>query len=262
MRYGINIPPFTDVEVVLELGRLAEDSGWDAVFLWDHVQWIPSFELPVHDPWALLSALAVQTRRVLLGTAVTPLARRRPQVVAKQVLTLDHLSGGRAILGVGLGEPPEADFEDFGDDGDSRIRAERLDESLAILDRLLRGEPVNHTGRHLRAKGHLYPGPVQRPRPTIFVAGVLPHRRPIARALHWDGFFPIGDADLPRAAELADFLAGTDRPDGWELLAANNGIDTPNDFAAAGATWLIDGTWPVDDWVDELRDRITAGPPA
>lgn len=163
---------------------------------------------------------------------------------------------------VGLGEPPEADFEDFGDDGDSRVRADRLDESLAILDRLLRGEPVNHTGRHLLAKGHLRPCPVQRPRPPIFVAGVLPHRRPLARALRWDGFFPIGGADLPRASALADFLAGADRPSGWELSVANNGVDTPSDFAAAGATWLIDGTWPVDDWVDELRDRIAAGPPA
>ncbi len=118
MRFAVSIPPFTDPNVMVELAVDAEAAGWDGVFVWDHLQWDTHRRLDVHDPWALLAAMAVRTERVVLGTAVTPLARRRPWVLAKQVVTLDHLSGGRAVLGIGLGEPADADFAAFGDEPD------------------------------------------------------------------------------------------------------------------------------------------------
>ena len=76
------------------------------------------------DPWTLLAAIAVSTERIRLGTMVTPLPRRRPWQVVRQIVTLDHLSGGRATLGVGLGFPPKEEFELFGESGDARVRAD------------------------------------------------------------------------------------------------------------------------------------------
>ena len=261
MRFAVNIPPFTDARTIVELGVAAEEAGWDAVFVWDHLQWRPDADLDVHDPWAILAALAVRTERVILGTCVTPVARRRPQVLAKQLVTLDHLSSGRSVLGVGLGEPPDADFSDFGDEPGAQLRAARLDEGLAVIDGLIRGGRVDHDGEHFRAHARMRPLPVQRPRPPIFVGGVAPHRRPLARALRWDGFFPIGSEDLLRPDEIGEFLDGTERPAGWDLYATLTPGHDPEEFAAVGVTWLVEGAWPVEGWVSELRGRIVDGPP-
>ena len=131
MRFGLSVPPFTDPAEVVRLASRAEASGWDGFFLWDHLQW--DGVVDAHDPWVLLGAIARETERLRLGTMVTPLSRRRPQVVAKHVTTLDHLSGGRAVLGVGLGDPPDLDFSDFGDEASYRVRAEITDEALTVL---------------------------------------------------------------------------------------------------------------------------------
>src|SRR3954452_7904750 len=218
MRFGVSLPPFTDPKKLVELAVVAEASGWDAVFLWDHLRWDVHLELDVHDPWAVLSAMAVRTERVRLGAGGTPLSRRRPHVLAKQLVTLDHLSDGRAMLGAGLGEPPDADFADFGDEDDPRTRAAMLDEGLAVLDRLVRGERVDHDGAHLHVHAEIRPPAVQRPRPPIFVAGVTPHRRPLQRALRWDGYFPISSTALLTPDDVAAQLAGVERPDDWELF--------------------------------------------
>lgn len=262
MRFAINIPPFADADALVEMAVEAEQAGWDTVMVWDHLQWIASLELDVHDPWALLSAMAVRTEQVRLGTCVTPLSRRRPQVVAKQLVTLDHLSGGRALLGAGLGEPPDSDFADFGDDPDPRVRAERLDEALDIVAGLVSGELVVHGGQHFQVRAHLRPAAVQRPRPPILVAGIAPHRRPLERALRWDGFLPIGAEGPLSPAEVMAYLDGVDRPDGWELLVARHPDHPVADYAEVGVTCLVEGTWPMGDWVDEFRSRIAAGPPS
>jgi len=104
MRYGIclsNLGTFSDPRVPVELGLAAEAHGWDGVFIWDHLAFV--WGSPAADPWTVLAAIAASTKRVRLGPAVTPVARRRPQVVAHQVATLDNLSGGRVTFGAGLG---------------------------------------------------------------------------------------------------------------------------------------------------------------
>lgn len=261
MRYAVNIPPFTDPVAILDMAGAAEDAGWDAVLLWDHLRWVAALGLDVHDPWSLLSAIAVRTQRIRLGTCVTPVSRRRPHVLAKQLITLDHLSHGRAMLGVGLGEPPDSDFADLGDDADPRVRASRLDEGLAVIDGLLRGERVEHDGPHFHIHADLRPTSVQRPRPPIFVAGVAPHRRPLERALRWDGFFPIGPNELLSPDAVAEYLEGVERPDQWDLFASLTPGYAPSQFAAVGVTWLVEGAWPTGNWVEELSARIVAGPP-
>ena len=112
MKYGVNLPNFgyfSDPNCVVEIAKEAENAGWDGFFLWDHINGDPPFA----DPWVLLSAIAANTEKMNIGPIITPLPRRRPWVVARQAVTLDHLSLGRLILGVGLGNPPDSDFEAF-----------------------------------------------------------------------------------------------------------------------------------------------------
>lgn len=260
MRHAVSIPPFTDPSTIVDMAVEAERAGWDAVLVWDHLRWIVALDLDVHDPWSLLAAIAARTSTIKLGTCVTPLSRRRPHVVAKQLVTLDHLSGGRAMLGVGLGEPPDADFDDLGDDSDPLTRAARLDEGLAILDGLVSGRRVDHDGEHFRVHAEFKPASVQRPRPPIFVAGIAYNRRPLRRALRWDGFFPLGHDDLLQPADIDRYLDGVDRPAGWDLFAARTVGGTASEFEAVGVTWLVEGAWPTGDWVRDLSRRISEGP--
>lgn len=258
MRYLLSVPPFTDAARVVRWGVAAEAAGWDGVFLWDHLRWRESVDPPVHDPWVLLGAIAAQTDRVLLGTLVTPLSRRRPAVLAKQLLTLDHLSGGRAVLGVGLGEPPDRDFSDWGDEADPRVRARMLDEHLAVLDGLLRGERVDHDGDHYAVHAQVRPGPVTRPRPPVWVAGVVPNRRPLARARRWEGVVPIGEDLTPDA--LRGYLGG-DVPAGWEVVASPSGPADPAAWADAGATWLVTSADPSEPgWEEPFEEVVSRGP--
>jgi alkanesulfonate monooxygenase SsuD/methylene tetrahydromethanopterin reductase-like flavin-dependent oxidoreductase (luciferase family) len=259
VRYAVNIPPFTDPGTVVKLARDAESAGWDAVFLWDHLQWSTKIKPDVHDPWVLLGAIAQATERVRLGTLVTPLSRRRVHIVAKHLLTLDHLSAGRVTFGVGLGEPAVADFSAFGDEPDAKTRAAMLDEGLAVLDQLLRGVEVDHEGAHVTAHGQLRPGPVQLPRPPIWVAGVVPNQRPLRRARAWDGVVPIGRGERLTPDELSVYLGG-DAPPGWDVVSSWGGGIPAREYAEAGATWLVESIWPLDDWVRELRARIRRGP--
>src|SRR5688572_30822646 len=118
MKYGISIPNFgsyADVRAVAEMAREAEEVGWDGLFYWDHLVGDDVLGPVRIDPWVALGAIAIRTERIRIGTMVTPVARRRPWKLARETVTLDHLSGGRVTLGVGLGFPPE-EFSTFGED--------------------------------------------------------------------------------------------------------------------------------------------------
>jgi alkanesulfonate monooxygenase SsuD/methylene tetrahydromethanopterin reductase-like flavin-dependent oxidoreductase (luciferase family) len=257
MRFGLSVPPFTDPADVLALARTAESNGWDGFFLWDHLRWDDAVD--AHDPWVLLGALAQETARMRLGTMVTPLSRRRPQLVAKHLTTLDHLSGGRATLGVGLGDPPDLDFSDFGDEASYRVRAAITDEALSIVAGLLGEGRVSFHGEHFDVEASVRPRPVQRPRIPIWVAGRAPYTRPLARARRWDGFVPISQDFLSPDA-LAAYVGELPHAD-WDLVVQWAPGYTADAFAAAGATWLIRSVWPHEDgWLDELRDLAGSAP--
>jgi alkanesulfonate monooxygenase SsuD/methylene tetrahydromethanopterin reductase-like flavin-dependent oxidoreductase (luciferase family) len=172
MRYGIvtaNLGEYSDPRVAVDLARVAEAAGWEAFFVWDHLGFVRG--VPSGDPWVILSAVAASTTRLKLGFAVTPLARRRPQVVANALTSLDLLSDGRVVFGAGLGGVPE-EFTAFGEPGDAKKRATMLDEGLTILDGLLSGETVTHRGQHYAVEGvSLVPRPLQRPRIPIWIGG-------------------------------------------------------------------------------------------
>jgi alkanesulfonate monooxygenase SsuD/methylene tetrahydromethanopterin reductase-like flavin-dependent oxidoreductase (luciferase family) len=227
-RRAIFVAPFeglSEPRLVADLAVLAELRGWDGFFVWDHINnagAVPG-TIATHDPWIALAAIAAATERIRIGPMITPLPRRRPWKVAREAVTLDHLSGGRLILGVGLGFPPEAEFEAFGEETDPRVRAEKLDEALAIITGLWTGEPVSFEGQHYRVRDvRFLPRPVQEPRIPIWVAGMWPTRRPFRRAARFDGAAPI-HADLSplTPAEVADICA---------YVAAHRDGDAPFDL--------------------------------
>jgi alkanesulfonate monooxygenase SsuD/methylene tetrahydromethanopterin reductase-like flavin-dependent oxidoreductase (luciferase family) len=257
MRFALSVPPFTDPATVVALARRAEAHAWDGFFLWDHLRF--ELDVDVHDAWVLLGAIASQTGRIRIGTMITPLSRRRPWVVAKHLTTLDHLSGGRVTLGVGLGEPPRRDFADFGDEASPSGRAARLDEGLSVLAGLLGDGSVSFHGAHYSVEAGIRPLPVQRPRIPVWVAGVAPHTRPLERARRWDGFVPIAD-DFLTPDQLASYV-GPHPHDDWDLVAQWPDGTSPDEYAAAGATWLVRSVWPEEaGWRDELEALVSAPP--
>ena len=285
MRFSINIPnfgDFADARTVAVVAAAAEQAGWEALFVWDHVLH-RRHRRPFGDPWMLLTAAALATSRIRLGTLVTPVARRRPQQLARQVATLDAISGGRVIFGAGLGGPIEDEFGSFGETTDPVVLAERLDEGLDLLRRYWSGEPVNHQGRHYQVRDvTLLPATVQRPRPPVWVAGFWPHRRPMRRAARWDGAVPLFTAathgHAPPVDQVRDLVAyvhqhRADRQDSpFEIVV---GGVSPGDPAKdhdlieplidAGATWWDERQLQRSDELDQLAPvlrRVEQGPPA
>ena len=288
MHFSINIPnfgDFADARTVATVAAAAEEAGWDALFVWDHVVHDKRQRRgqPFGDPWMLLTAAALATSRLRLGTLVTPVARRRPEQLARQVATLDALSGGRVIFSAGLGGPIEDEFASFGDTTDPLILAERLDEGLDLLRRYWSGEPVNHSGRHYQVRDvTLLPAPVQRPHPPVWIGGFWPHRRPIRRAVRWDGVVPLfltaRHGHAPSLDEVRDLVGyvhqlragGPDDPFEVVLGGASPGDrgearDLVGPLADAGATWWDERQLQTSDDVHRLAPvlrRIHQGPPS
>ena len=198
IRFGLYLPNFglaIEPRFVAELAGEAEAAGWDGLFLWDHIHSSSKSAkpAPMVDPWVSLAAAAMVTERIRLGTTVTPVARRRPWKLARETASLDHLSQGRLTLSVGLGYPPETEFENFGELSAAGLRAQKLDEGLAILAGLWSGKPFSFSGKYYRLKKALFlPASFQKPRIPVWVGGVWPNPGPFIRAARWDGSFPAG----------------------------------------------------------------------
>ena len=162
MKYALNFPNFGDYSNPRELAELAldaEKAGWDGFFLWDHMtsssRLTSSSNIPFVDPWVALSAIAMKTESISIGTWITPLPRRRPWKVARETVSIDHLSNGRLILGVGLGAP-DFEFIAYGEEVDPGIRAQKLDEGLKIIDELREKFPDNLKVLNNKVYFHLY----------------------------------------------------------------------------------------------------------
>jgi alkanesulfonate monooxygenase SsuD/methylene tetrahydromethanopterin reductase-like flavin-dependent oxidoreductase (luciferase family) len=274
MRYGIvtaNLGEYADPRVAVRLARAAEVAGWEAFFVWDHLGFVGG--VPSGDPWVILSAVAASTRHLKLGLAVTPLARRRPQVVANALASLDLLSGGRIVFGAGLGGNPE-EFTAFGEPGDAKERAAMLDEGLAVLDGLWSGEVVTHRGPHYAVEGvSLAPLPVQRPRIPIWIGGEgAPALR---RAARWDGWLAPatsldGTTTMSKSPERVAEMVATIRRHRTTTAPLEVAIDgyseaddpaLPRSYGAAGATWWLESIHGTRGPLDEMMARVEAGPP-
>ncbi|MEU1725196.1 LLM class flavin-dependent oxidoreductase [Nonomuraea sp. NPDC005692] len=242
MRRALYLPPFgelADPRVLADLAARAEDAGFDGVFLWDHVVRPLSPGLAVCDAWIALAAIAAATERIRIGTRVTPLSRRRPYEVARQAAALDHLSGGRMVLGVGLGSDNGGELSRLGETGDPRVRAEMLDEGLDVICRLWTGLPVRHRGRHYRVDDLAFqPQPVQRPRIPVWVAAQSVKQGPLRRAARFDGLCPettpIGLREM--LAVVAEHRGGLE---GFEVAVGVPPGVHPGPYEDAGATWWL-----------------------
>jgi alkanesulfonate monooxygenase SsuD/methylene tetrahydromethanopterin reductase-like flavin-dependent oxidoreductase (luciferase family) len=276
MRFGLFLPPFAEFAEprrVMAVSKLAEDAGWDGLFLWDHM--LAGAGMPVADPWITMAAAAVATTRIRLGALVTPLPRRRPWVVSRQMATLDQLCDGRLIGGIGLGDDGWAEFSSFGEAADPLIRGQMLDEALELLQRFLTGEPVAFSGRHYTVDSPaLLPRPRQTPLP-IWGACRWPNRRPLARIANLHGCFPIFPTDgAPPAPDPADLRAlrtalkdlGA-RPDmdiAVRCMLSPEGRATVRDTIAelqqAGVTWILEA-FPPGAPPQRVEGVVSNGPP-
>ncbi|WBB63757.1 LLM class flavin-dependent oxidoreductase [Streptomyces sp. WMMC500] len=298
MRFSVNIPnfgDFADPRNVATVAAAAEQARWDGLFVWDHVLHRRHRGRPFGDPWMLLTAAALATSRIRLGPLLTPVPRYRPQQLARQVATLDHLSGGRVIFGAGLGGPVEDEYRSFGDTAEARVLGERLDEGLDLLQRFWSGEPVTHRGPHYEAHDvTLLPPTVQQPRPPVWIGGFWPRRPPMRRAARWDGAVPLFETarhgHVPDLAEVRDLFAyvrehraaaeagggggagagaGAERPFEFVLGGATSpdagkARDVIGPLHDAGATWWDERqvqTGPDLDRLSAVLRRVEAGPP-
>ena len=265
MLYGLSLPTggeCGDPRFLLGLAERAEAAGWDGVFLEDYVCYQGDPAAPACNAWVVLAAIAARTARIRLGTAVTPLPRRRPWNVAREAAGIDQLSGGRMILGVGLGDTGEsvgadASFLRFGEERDARRRAEMLDEALEIIAGLWAGEPFSFRGRHFDVEEVTFrPRPVQEPRLPIWIGGGYPTPGPTRRAARWDGsclyrethggpwqnMTPDDVRALRQAAGQRPYtvaVGGSGRADDWEAERAHI-----RSVADAGADWWIEWVPP------------------
>ncbi|MGB3682395.1 MAG: LLM class flavin-dependent oxidoreductase [Rubrobacteraceae bacterium] len=274
MRYGIvlsNMGDYSDPREAVRLARAAEEAGWEGFFVWDHLGFV--WDAPSVDPWVVLSAVAASTARIRVGTDITPLARRRPQVVANALASLDLLSAGRAVFGAGLGGV-EREFTAFGDAGGAKERAAMLDEGLTVLDRLMSGEEVTHHGAYYTVEGvKLAPTPVQRPRTPIWIGGEAGPA--LRRAARWDGWLasatPLdGSIGMSKSPEEIGALVEEirrHRPPGPPFDVALDGYTEPGDtslpasYAEAGATWWLESIQSRRGTPEEMLTRVEAGPP-
>jgi alkanesulfonate monooxygenase SsuD/methylene tetrahydromethanopterin reductase-like flavin-dependent oxidoreductase (luciferase family) len=250
-RRAIFVAPFdelADPRLLAGLAADAEAAGWDGFFLWDHIVYSAPTSA-VLDPWIAMAAIAMATETIVTGPLVTPLSRRRPHKLARETATLDLLSGGRLVLGVGLGSDRHGELAPFGEVAEPREQARLLDAALIELEDYWSGTFV--------------PRPVQRPRIPIWAAARWPARKPVRRAARLDGLFPVDLPEPAALAELAQEIAGQRAEEGlsgpFDLAVTNAPGTDPAPWVAAGATWCLDGFGPQPKLAD-VRAAIAAGP--
>ena len=265
MQFGF-VVPWADAADVGDLAEAAEASGWDGLFVWEPVWGV--------DAWISLGLAAVRTSRIRLGTMLTPPSRRRPWELASQVATVDRLSDGRVTLSVGLGAL-DSGFEAFGEECDRRIRAELMDECLAIACGLWAGQPFAHDGEHYQVSPTEFPTighVVQTPRLPIWCVGALGRPASMRRATGWDGVIPqvlvdggARQPDLDEVAALRAELVDAGRDGVDVVIEGTEAEHSPGAYASAGATWWIESMWGAmseHSPVAAAYDRLREGPPA
>lgn len=268
MKYGFVLPG-GDARTAAEYAHQAESAGWDGFFVWEPVWGV--------DAWVALTAAAMRTERIRLGTMVTPISRMRPWKLASETATLDNLSGGRVILSVGLGAL-DSGFEAFGEETDRKTRAELLDEGLDILTGLWRGQPFNYEGKHYKINESSFmppPPPVQKPRIPIWVVGAWPRMKSMRRVLRYDGLLPN---KINEKGHIGAF-SPDDLREMKAFIEQNRTETTPFDFVVegttpdpkkaaekirpwidAGATWWIESMWEAPSQ-EAVLTRVKQGPP-
>ena len=272
MRYYLSLPnggPCGDARTLSEFAHIAEQAGWDGAFLEDYIVFQSQDGTPTCDPWIALAAMAMRTERIKLGIKVTALARRRPWKLAREAVTVDHLSKGRFILGIGLGVGKDLDIAAFGETGDDQQRAKMLDEALEILIGLWSGQPFSYQGNYYQVREVTFlPKPYQTPRIPIWVGGKWPNKGPMRRAARWDGACPyIGREWTPEDIRALKAYIDSQRTDSTPFDIAISGSRSENpvqdkarraSLAEAGVAWFGEYVPPAK--LEEMHAAIVRGP--
>src|SRR2546425_1803592 len=272
--YLMNFGESSDPRQLTEFAREAEGAGWDGFFLTDTIMYHKTGEEPVSDCFISLAAVAAKTSRIRIGTTIAALPRRKPWQVAREAVAIDQLSGGRLTLGVGLGDPPDVEYEKFGEESDPRVRGEKLDESLDILQGLWTGREFSYNGKYYQIdKARFVPTPKQRPRIPIWVGGSWPNKRPFRRAARWDGVIPVKEqrtislepSDLPEIIAYTRKHRTSRAP--YDIVIIGNG-STPEEietrrsqYERLGITWWLKYLPTYRNSPKELHEQIQKGPP-
>lgn len=275
-----NMADVTDADELVGFAIAAEEAGWDGVFLIDHLQYPPEKHDAGADPWTIHAGIATRTDRIRLGTWVTPLPRRQPWQLARDLATLDRLSDGRVILGAGLGTPVEN--RQFGLPSEPGTLAEQFHEALDVMTGLWSGEPFSYCGDHFTVDDvTMLPTPVQKPRIPVVRGGFWPNREPIESGARWDGIAPLspGIRGVEDTATLGGDVPASIEDELRELVqyyhrvADKSGdVFLPIDFPGAPAdivelygeldvTWCLTTTWDGNREYHPSIDRIRRGPP-
>lgn len=270
MQYGFIIPGTNNVRAMVDMGREAEDSGWDGIFYYDDA-W-------TNSPWVVLAGIALKTERVRIGAILHPLAWLRPWLFARDTATLDQLSGGRLIVALGLGAVDDDHFErgytPVGEPTDRKLRARKLDEGLEIVNALWSNELVTFRGEHYHLEDfRLTTTPMQSPRIPIWMVGAWPHRKSMQRALRCDGLLPDkmeGELTPDDLREIKSYIDAHREPrTPFDIVSSGR---TPGDdkersvsmvrrWEEAGATWWTEEMWSKPNELEDVRERIRQGPP-
>ncbi len=264
MRHALHLPPFgalADPAALIALAIEAEQAGWDGIFLWDHILRREDAAGDIADVWVALAAMAARTERITLGPMVTPPVRRRPQKLAREAVSLDHLSRGRLVLGLGLGVDTSRELSAFGELTDARARGDLLDEAAELLCQLWSGRPVDHHGEHFTVDGGVVfePTPYRGERIPLWFAARGDALRPLRRAAKYDGLFPI-EVDVDGLRSMLDVIrAERGSLDGFDVAVVQPGIDLIG-LEDVGVTWAMHSHQPGEPLADVLA-ATRAGPP-
>ena len=276
MNFGVVITGGTAAEQ-LEMALEVEAVGWDGVFLWEGIYGT--------DAYVTMGAIAARTKRIRIGTMLTPAPRRQPWKLASELLSIDQLSQGRAIVALGLGAVDFPGWKEIGAETDRKIRAELLDETIDILSSFWSGKFAGYQGKHYQIESFGEgPATIQQPRIPIWVVGAWFSQKSMARVLRCDGLLPHilppagvtqWGADDVRAALTPDVLRQiTTYLAQHRTLSTHFDIvmegETPGEDAQAtaakimplqdaGVTWWIEARWM--DGRDEVLKRVRQGPP-
>lgn len=278
MKYGLlfaNFGNYGDAHLLADLAQQAEEAGWSGVFLMDTLCFEDG---PSCDPWIALAAMAVRTRRIALGLQVAALSRRRPWKLVREAVTLDHLSGGRLILGVGAGTSYDPGFAAFGEEMDVKKRTAMLDESLEILPGLWSGKPFSFQGEHYHIDPITFlPPPIQTPGIPLWIGGMELGKGLIERAARFDGVVPfpadgtyanLTPEKIRELKRLLDQQRTNSRP--FDIIAGGPAFKAVHNqrartqlqaYAEAGATWFMEFVWGVRN-LKSVRTSIQQGPPS
>lgn len=289
-QHGLILSATSDPATTVEYAVEAELAGWDGVFHIDHLidftATDPDHHQPLNDPWITWAGVASRTEEMTLGSYITPIPRRQPWQLARNLATLDQLSEGRVLLGAGLGAP--WDFESFGETYDQQMLAERYEEALDVITGLWTGEQFSYEGDHFTVDSAvLRPSPVQQPRIPIVIGGWWPFKKPFQRAAEWDGMIPQWPSKFIGASwvdEIGEHMRSVipEEPaheeevrnmvhyyteqceESGEIILPIDVPAAPPDFGEfceeLGATWLLHSPLQADESTAANIERIREGP--